>query len=109
MFADGVRRETEHQPLGLESGGSEPIGFAGQQPQTVDSEDDAQTGELSVIETIDPAILNGHDSPDAEPAANDRRVSQQHRDRLSREVHSLSEESIIPPTQTTELKGDDGH
>ncbi|KAJ6039010.1 hypothetical protein N7499_012062 [Penicillium canescens] len=66
IFADGVRWDAEHQPLGLESGGSEPTGFAGQQPQIFDSEDDAQNGELPGIEIIDPAILNGNDSQDAE-------------------------------------------
>ena len=95
MFADSVRRDTEHQPLGLESDGSEPIVFAGQQPQTVDSEDDAQTRELSVIGTIDPAILNGYDSPDADQVQTSESIATHRADCPAKSTRSQKKASSL--------------
>ncbi|OQD81001.1 hypothetical protein PENANT_c030G01554, partial [Penicillium antarcticum] len=64
-FEDNICQRAEHQFPELGSDGSEPAVFAGQRPQAVDSGNPIETRELPNIETIDPAILNDHDSPGA--------------------------------------------
>ncbi|KAJ6157214.1 hypothetical protein N7497_006099 [Penicillium chrysogenum] len=65
-FTDDMYWEKEHQFFDLGLDDPDPVGFAGQHPQSVDLGALARTGEPPNIETIDPAILNDHDSPIAE-------------------------------------------
>jgi len=54
-----------HQVYGSGLEDSEPVLLAGQHAEAVDSGSFEETRELSNTETIDPAILNHYDSPDA--------------------------------------------